>query len=126
MIKNWFLLGDEAFEGSDFVWGRIELSKEQQKNWQGIVMEQLNSAIEKSAKVREMIENSNFIDCDFNFFEKPKVTKEEVDEFIKPLEERFKDKKIVYNVSYNREICWVSIDFMNVNIQAEEEESKEE
>ena len=126
MVKNWFLLGDEAFEGSDFVWGRIELSKEQQKNWQGIVMEQLNSAIEKSAKVRELIENSNFIDCDFHFFEKPKVTKEEVDEFIKPLEERFKDKKIVYNVSYNREICWVSIDFMNVNIQAEEEESKEE
>ena len=126
MVKNWFLLGDEAFEGSDFVWGRIELSKEQQKNWQGIVMEQLNSAIEKSAKVREMIENSNFIDCDFNFFEKPKVTKEDVAEFIKPLEERFKDKKIVYNVSYNREICWVSIDFMNVNIQAEEEESKEE
>lgn len=31
MVKNWILLGDEAFEGSDFVWGKIELSKEQQK-----------------------------------------------------------------------------------------------
>lgn len=89
-------------------------------------MEQLNSTIEKSAKVREMIENSNFIDCDFNFFEKPKVTKEDVAEFIKPLEERFKDKRIVYNVSYNREFSWVIIDFMNVNIQAEEENPEEE
>ncbi|MBP5197387.1 MAG: hypothetical protein J6035_08315 [Bacteroidaceae bacterium] len=126
IVKNWILLGDEAFEGSDFVWGRIELSKEQQKNWQSIVMEQLNSAIEKSAKVREMIEKSNFIDCDFHFFEKPKVAKEEVAEFMKPLEERFKDKRIVYNVSYNRELSWVFIDFMNVDFQAEEENPEEE
>ena len=126
MVKNWILLGDEAFEGSDFVWGKIEISKEQQKNWQSIVMEQFNSAIEKSAKVREMIENSNLIDCDFYFFEKPEVTKEEVAEFMKSLEERFKGKRICYNVSYNREISWVTIDFMNANIQPEEEKQKEE
>ena len=126
MVKNWILLGDEAFEDSDSTWGRIELSKEQQKNWESIVMEKLNSAIEKSAKVREMIEKSNFIDCDFYFFEKPKVTKEEAAEFMKLLEVRFKGKRICYNVSYNREFSWVIIDFLNVNIQAEEEKPKEE
>lgn len=122
MVKNWIILGDEAFENSDFVWGRIELSRMQQENWQSIVMEQLNSAIEKSAKVREMIDNSNIIECDFDFFEKPKVTEEEVAEFMKPLEDRFKDKTIFYKVSYNRDFSWVFIDFINENIQPEEEE----
>jgi len=122
MVKNWIILGDEAFENSDFVWGRIELSRMQQENWQSIVMEQLNSAIEKSAKVREMIDNSNIIECDFDFFEKPKVTEEEVAEFMKPLEDRFKDKTIFYKVSYNRDYSWVFIDFINENIQPEEEE----
>ena len=122
MVKNWIILGDEAFENSDFVWGRIELSRMQQKYWQSIVMEQFNNAIEKSAKVREMIENSNIIECDFDFFEKPKVTEEEVAEFMKPLEDRFKDKTVFYKVSYNREFSWVFIDFMNVNIHPEEEE----
>ena len=122
MVKNWIILGDEAFENSDFVWGRIELSRLQQKDWQSIVMEQLNSAIEQSAKVREMIDNSNIIECDFNFFEKPKVTEEEVAEFMKPLEDRFKDKTVFYKVSYNREFSWVFIDFINEKIQPEEEE----
>ena len=126
MVKNWIILGDEAFEGSESTWGRIELSKEQQSNWQNIVMEQLNSAIEKSAKVREMIDNSNFIEFDFYFFVKPKVTEEEVAEFMKPLEERFKDKRVSYKVSFNREFSWVCIDFMNVNIQPEEDESEVE
>lgn len=121
MVKNWLILGDEAFENSDFVWGRIELSKEQQSNWQNIVMEQLNSAIEKSAKVREMIDNSNIIECDFDFFEKPKVTEEEVAEFGKLLEERFKDKQVFHRVSFNREFSWVFIDFMNVNLLTGEE-----
>jgi hypothetical protein len=126
MVKNWILLGDEAFEGSESTWGRIELSKEQQSNWQNIVMEQLNSAIEKSAKVREMIDNSNFIELDFYFFEKPKVKEEEVDAFIKLLEERFKDKQVFHRVSFNREFSWVFIDFMNVNFQAEEEKPEED
>lgn len=122
MVKNWILLDDGAFEGSESTWGRIELSKEQQSNWQNIVMEQLDSAIEKSAKVREMIDNSNFIELDFYFYEKPKVTEEEVDAFIKLLEERFKDKQVFHRVSFNREISWVIIDFMNVKFQTEEEE----
>lgn len=126
MVKNWILLGDEAFEGSESTWGRIELSKEQQSNWQNIVMEQLDCAIEKSAKVREMIDNSNFIELDFYFFEKPKVKEEEVDAFIKLLEERFKDKQVFHRVSFNREFSWVFIDFMNVNFQAEEEKPEED
>ena len=121
MVKNWILLGDEAFEGSESTWGRIELSKEQQSNWQNIVMEQLDCAIEKSAKVRDMIDNSNFIELDFYFFEKPKVKEEEVDAFIKLLEERFKDKQVFHRVSFNREFSWVFIDFMNVNLQTGEE-----
>ena len=124
--KNWILLGDEAFEGSESTWGRIELSKEQQSNWQNIVMEQLDCAIEKSAKVREMIDNSNFIELDFYFFEKPKVKEEEVDAFIELLEERFKDKQVFHRVSFNREFSWVFIDFMNVNFQAEEEKPEED
>ena len=89
-------------------------------------MEQLDCAIEKSAKVREMIDNSNFIELDFYFFEKPKVKEEEVDAFIKLLEERFKDKQVFHRVSFNREFSWVFIDFMNVNFQAEEEKPEED
>jgi hypothetical protein len=69
-----------------------------------------------------MINNSNFVDFDFNFFVKPKVTDEEVAEFMKPLEERFKDKTVFYKVSFNREFSWVFINFMNVNFQTDEEE----
>ena len=123
MVKNWIILGDEAFEDSEMVWGRVEFSRNQQKNWQSILMDQFNNAIEKSVKVREMINNSNFVDFDFNFFVKPKVTDEEVAEFMKPLREHFKDKEISYKVSYNREFSCVFIDFMNVNIQPEEEDT---
>ena len=121
MVKNWIILGDEAFEDSEMVWGRVEFSRNQQKNWQSILMDQFNNAIEKSVKVREMINNSNFVDFDFNFFVKPKVTDEEVAEFMKPLEERFKDKTVFYKVSFNREFSWVFINFMNVNFQTDEE-----
>lgn len=124
MIKNWILLGDEAFEGSGSTWGRIELSKEQQSNWQNIVMEQLNRAIEKSAKAREMIDNSNIIEFDFYFFEKSKVAEEEVAEFMKLFEKRFGDKRVFYKVSSNREFSWVIIDFMNVKFQTEEDAPK--
>ena len=116
MVKNWIILGDEAFDGSDWTWGLIKLSKKQQRDWQHIVMEQLNSAIEKSAKVREMIDNNNVLTIKFDFFEKPKVTEEEVAEFMKLIEKRFKDKSVFYTVSYNREICWISIDFTNIEI----------
>ena len=121
MVKNWIILGDEAFEDSEMVWGRVEFSRNQQKNWQSILMDQFNNAIEKSVKVREMINNSNFVDFDFNFFVKPKVTDEEVAEFMKPLEERFKDKTVFYKVSFNREFSWVFINFMNANFQTDEE-----
>ncbi len=125
MVKNWIILGDEAFENSDFVYGRIELTKQLQEDWQSIVMEQLDSAIKKSAKVREMIDNSNFVEVDFNFFVKPTVTNKEVAEFMKPLEERFKDKRVYYKVSFNREFSSVFIDFMNVNFQSDVEEIEE-
>ena len=93
MVKNWIILGDEAFDGSDS-YGRIGITKEQQSNWQNIVMEQLNASIQKSYRVREMIENSNVIQIDFHFFVKPKVAVRDVVEFIKTLEERFLNKKI--------------------------------
>ena len=63
-----------------------------------------------------------WIVVDFYFFVKPKVTEEEVAEFMKPLEDRFKDKTVFYKVSYNREFSWVFIDFINEKIQPEEEE----
>lgn len=126
MVKNWIILGDEAFEGSDWTWGLIKLSKKQQSDWQRIVMEQLNSAIEKSAKVREMIDNSKYLTVSFDFFEKPKVTEEDVVGFMKSIEERFKDKTVYYTISYNREICWISIDFTNEHFQLEGEEPTED
>ena len=101
-----------------------QLGKEQQSNWQNIVMEQLNRAIEKSAKVREMIDNSNIIEFDFYFFEKSKVAEEEVAEFMKLFEKRFGDKRVFYKVSSNREFSWVIIDFMNVKFQTEEDAPK--
>lgn len=121
MIKNWIILGDKAFEGADSTMGKIELTKEQQCDWQNIVMNQLNASIQKSSKVREMIDSSNVIKIDFYFFEKPKITVLDVAEFIKSLEERFKDKKIDYNVSYNREFSSVLIDFWKVDFDSEDD-----
>ena len=54
------------------------------------------------------------------------MKEEEVDAFIKLLEERFKDKQVFHRVSFNREFSWVFIDFMNVNFQAEEEKPEED
>lgn len=126
MVKNWIILGDEAFEGSDSTWGLIKLSKKQQSDWQRIVMEQLNSAIEKSAKVREMIDNNKYLTVSFGFFEKPKVTEEDVADFMKSIEKRFRDKTVCYTISYNREICLISIGFTNEHFRLEEEESTED
>ena len=116
MVKNWIVLGDEAFEGSDSTYGKVELTKEQQNNWKDIVMEQFNDAIQKSSKIREMIENKKVIRFDFYFFEKPVVPENDVIAFVKFMEKRFSDKKISYSLSYNRELSWVFIDFWDVDI----------
>lgn len=42
MVKNWMLLGDEAFDGPDSPTGVLKFSQEEMKDWQEVVVCKIN------------------------------------------------------------------------------------
>lgn len=124
MVKNWMILGDDAFTANDGCWGNIDLSRKQMKNWQSIVLEQFNSAVEKSEKVRELIAKSKSLAIQFGFFSGSEVTKEHVEQFVQSMKERYGDKDIIYFLDYNREISYVCFHFTENRIFSEPEQEE--
>lgn len=41
MVKNWLILGDEAFDSDDFPMGLMRFTLEEMKDWQNIAWKQL-------------------------------------------------------------------------------------
>ncbi len=135
MMTNWIILGDDAFNKGNLACGLIELSGEQQDNWQEIVLSKL-SIVAKSKKVRKLakgtIEFSNWqLILDFfhrkgrkrkrcilikvSFGKKYKVDKNALYHFMKEAIDIFNDVKhahFVYDNKYwKRKGAWFDIDF---------------
>ena len=72
MVKNWVMLGDEAFKDDESPMGTIRLKKDEMDNWAEHALEQLRKAA-KSSKVQEMVKGKKVIVFDALFYKKVKV-----------------------------------------------------
>lgn len=100
MIKNWMMLGDEAFNSKHEPVGVIELSPEELNNWQEIAWRRFANIVNNNEKVREMVFNSNYFYLGAVFSKRSGVTKEDVDEFADALYQNIDDLEY-YTVDFS-------------------------
>lgn len=81
MVKNWILLGDEAFDSIHKPIGVINLAPEELKNWQEIAWGRFADTTNANEKVKNMVFNSNYLYVGALFSKRSGVTNEDVDEF---------------------------------------------
>ena len=76
MVKNWMMLGDEAFNSNHEPIGVIELSPEELDNWQKIAWKRFAGVVNNNEKVRSLVFSSNFLYLGATFSKSSGVTKE--------------------------------------------------
>ena len=100
MIKNWMILGDDAFNSKHEPVGVIELSPEELDNWQDVAWRRFANIVNNNEKVREMVFNSNYFYLGAVFSKRSGVTKEDVDEFADALYQNIDDLEY-YTVDFS-------------------------
>ena len=85
MVKNWLILGDEAFDSDDFPMGIMHFSLEEMKDWQNIAWKQFADIFNNNKRVRNMVYNCNLIDISGLFYKKAGVMLEHLKEFAKAI-----------------------------------------
>ena len=81
MVKNWMMLGDEAFDSNHDPIGVIRISPEELKNWHKIAWKRLADVVNNIEKVRNQVFSSNFLYLGAAFSKSSGVTNEEIDNF---------------------------------------------
>lgn len=100
MIKNWMILGDEAFDGNDIPVGVIRFSPNELNNWKDVAICKIKNAIDKSPIVREIISWSNCLFVD-GFFRKANCGNDsEFDSFINEMKSIFEVDYSITNLCY--------------------------
>ncbi len=61
MVKNWLVLGDEAFDSDDFPMGIMHFSLDEMKDWQSVAWKQFADIFNNNERVRNMVFNCNLI-----------------------------------------------------------------
>jgi hypothetical protein len=85
MVKNWLILGDEAFDSDDFPMGIMHFSFEQMKDWQDIAWKQFANIVNNNEKVKRMVFGSNFISISGLFYKKSGVILDHLKEFARAI-----------------------------------------
>lgn len=81
MVKNWMMLGDDAFDSNHEPIGVIELSPKELDNWQNIAWKRLADVVNNNEKVRNQVFSSNFLYLGATFSKSSGVTNEDIDNF---------------------------------------------
>lgn len=102
MVKNWMILGDEAFNSKHEPVGVIELTPEELSDWDKVVWERFAHTVNTNEKVREMVFNSNYMYIGAVFDKKSGVTYEDLDEFANYLFQQIDDiEYYTIDLTYN-------------------------
>ena len=100
MVKNWMVLGDEAFDGNDIPVGVVRFSPNELNNWKDVAINKIKDAIARCPIVREIISWSNCLFVDGFFHEAICGNVSEFDCFINEL-------KCIFGVDYSiTELCY--------------------
>lgn len=81
MVKNWMILGDEAFNSKNPPLGILKFDSEEVKDWQSIAWRQLADSVNNNEMVKRMVFSSNRIILRGVFYKKSGVTLEQLDDF---------------------------------------------
>ena len=100
MIKNWMILGDEAFNSKHEPIGVIELSSEELDNWQKIAWKRLANVVNNNEKVRNLVFSSNFLYLGAVFSKSSGVTYEDINEFADVFYQNIVDLQY-FNIDFN-------------------------
>jgi hypothetical protein len=102
MVKNWMILGDEAFDSNHEPIGVIELTSEELNDWKSVAWERFAHTVNTNVKVREMVFNSNYMYIGAVFNKKSGVTYEDIDGFVNYIFQQIDDiEYYTIDITYN-------------------------
>ena len=102
MVKNWMVLGDEAFNSKHEPIGVIELTHEELNDWNNVVWERFAQTVNTNEKVREMVFNSNYMYVGAIFNKKSGITYEDIDDFANSIFQQMDDLEYyTIDLTYN-------------------------
>ncbi len=81
MVKNWMILGDEAFNSNHEPIGVVELTSDELNDWNNVLWKRFAHTVNTNEKVREMVFNSNYMYIGAVFNKKSGITYEDIDGF---------------------------------------------
>lgn len=81
MVKNWMILGDQAFDGDEKPLGIIRFTLEEMKDWQSIAWKQFANVVNNNEIVKRMVFGCNRISLSGLFYKKSGVVLEHLNDF---------------------------------------------
>ena len=122
MVKNWLILGDEAFNSNDTPLGIFKFTLEEMKDWQNIALKQFVNIVNNNEKVKSMVFGSNFISLSGLFYKKSGIILDHLNDFANAIADEcdnllYGDLKIEYDTRKDTNILFIS--FYNYNQNSE-------
>jgi hypothetical protein len=85
MVKNWLILGDEAFDSNDTPLGIFKFTLEEMKDWQSIAWKQFANVVNNNEIVKKMVFGCNRISLSGLFYKKSGVVLEHLNDFARAI-----------------------------------------
>ena len=122
MVKNWLILGDEAFNSNDTPLGIFKFTLEEMKDWQNIALKQFVNIVNNNEKVKSMVFGSNFISLSGLFYKKSGIILDHLNDFANAIADEcdnllYGDLKIEFDTRKDTNILFIS--FYNYNQESE-------
>ena len=113
MVKNWLILGDEAFNSNDTPMGIFKFTLEEMKDWQNIAWKQFANIVNNNEKVKRMVFGSNYISLSGLFYKKSGIILDHLNDFAKAIAEEcdnlvFGDAEIDYDTRKDTNMLFIS------------------
>lgn len=113
MVKNWLILGDEAFNSNDTPIGIFKFTLEEMKDWQNIAWKQFANMVNNNEKVKRMVFGSNYISLSGLFYKKTGININHLNDFVNAIADEcdnllYGDLKIEYDTRKDTNILFIS------------------
>ena len=112
-MKNWMILGDEAFDSSERPMGLMRFTLEEMKDWQSIAWKQFADIVNNNEKVRNMVFNCNLINISGLFYKKSGVILDHLKDFARAIANEcdnleYGDAEIEYDTRKDTNMLFIS------------------
>lgn len=118
MVKNWLILGDEAFNSNDTPLGIFKFTLEEMKDWQSIAWKQFANVVNNNEIVKRMVFGCNRICLSCLFYKKSGVVLEHLNDFAKAIASEcdnleYGDAEIEYDTRKDTNMLFISFFYYN-------------